>query len=141
MNYIEFGYLGLFIACFLAATILPFTSEGIFVVFLLQDYSAVNCLVIATLGNTLGGVTNYLIGMLGKERHLQRLFANQQRFLRFKSWVSRYGGWTALLAWLPFIGDPLCVFLGFVRTPFLLTLFFMSVGKFLRYALILYFTI
>ena len=62
MEYIEYGYIGLFVVCFLAATILPLTSEGALIVFLALNFDPFICMVVASLGNIIGGTTNYGLG-------------------------------------------------------------------------------
>ena len=139
MDYFSLGLFGLFAACFFAATIIPLASEGVILAYLLAGFDPLICLLIATIGNSLGGFTNYFIGMIGKEKHLRKLISNETRYLQFKRWINSYGSWVGLLGWVPFIGDPLCIFLGFVRSPIIPTFVLISIGKFARYALIVYF--
>lgn len=137
MEYLELGYFGLFIICFLAATILPLTSEGVLLLFLAAGFDPITCLLVATFGNTLGGLTNYFIGLLGKPDKLKRLFKKPQHYVRMINSVDKYGYWLALLSWLPIIGDPLVVALGFFRVKFIPMLILMVLAKFLRYYLII----
>ena len=139
MDYIEYGYLGLFTVSFLAATILPITSEGVLLIFLSLNFDPLICLLIASLGNTLGGITNYGIGRLGKISTLNKLVKNPHRFEKLKVNIQKYGAGTALLSWVPIIGDPLTIALGFFRVPFLPVLLYMAFAKTLRYALIIFF--
>lgn len=139
MDYIEYGYLGLFTVSFLAATILPITSEGVLLIFLSLKFDPITCLVIASLGNTLGGITNYGIGRLGKLSTFQKLVKNPNRFEKLKANIQKYGAGTALLSWVPIIGDPLTIALGFFRVPFIPVLIYMAFAKTLRYALIIFF--
>lgn len=134
----EASYWGLFFACFLAATLLPFASEGILVGYLLAGFHPITCLVAATAGNSLGGLTNYGIGRLGNPAWLKRLGTNEERLLRFQSKVERYGHWMGLLSWVPVIGDPLTVALGYFRTSFLPFLLLMVLGKLIRYWVIIF---
>lgn len=138
MTYIELGYLGLFLACFVSATILPFTSEGILLFFLISGYDPFICLLIATLGNTVGGITNYLLGMLGNIKSIEKRFKNPEKFHKTSAQISKYGYWLALLSWVPIIGDPLTILLGFFRVKFIPMLLLMTFGKFIRYALIIF---
>ena len=138
MAYFELGYIGLFLACFVSATILPFTSEGILILFLINGYDPFICLLIATLGNTIGGITNYLIGMLGNPKNIEKRFKNPEKFHRTSLQISKYGYWLALISWTPIIGDPLTILLGFFRVKFIPTLVLMTFGKLLRYAVIIF---
>jgi membrane protein YqaA with SNARE-associated domain len=140
VDYFSLGLIGLFIACFLAATIIPFTSEGVFVLYIIAGYDPLICLLIATVANSIGGFTNYWIGLIGKEAYLKKIFKTDERYLRFKLRVEKHGALIGLFGWVPFIGDPICILLGFIRTPMILTFVFITIGKFARYAIILYFT-
>jgi membrane protein YqaA with SNARE-associated domain len=138
MDWIAWGYLGLFLAAFLAATILPIASEALFVL-MLFSFNPWLCLLVATAGNTLGGFLNYGIGYLAKPIWLKRVGVSQEQIERWKGKVHRYGPWMALLSWLPFIGDVLSVALGFFRSPWKKTFLFIFIGKASRYALLLLF--
>ncbi len=125
---IGWGLIGLFSSCFLSATILPFPSEVTFIYFLRSDYSAWTVLLVATIGNSLGGITNYYIGALG-HKMLQKNKRNSKAY----QVIERFGVWAALGAWLPFIGDPIMLGLGFFQTKKTPTFIIMTAGKFLRY--------
>lgn len=133
MDYISLGYFGLFAASFLSATILPMSSEGILLLMLSSNYDPLTCLIIATAGNSLGGITNYGIGILGNPNWLKRLGVNEEKLYSFEARIKRHGYFLAFLSWVPFIGDPLTIALGFFRVPFWRVLFFLVLGKFLRY--------
>ena len=138
MAYIELGYFGLFVVCFLSATILPLSSEGVLVLFLPLGFDATVCLIVASISNTIGGTTNYLLGLIGNPKVLNSLFKRKERFNRFESRIKKYGASLALISWVPFIGDPLTIALGFFRVPFLPVLLLMFIAKTVRYALIIY---
>lgn len=120
----------LFFSSFLAATLLPGGSEVVlFGVLKLNPHQYWPALAVATLGNTLGGMSSYLIGRAIPERE-------NQKKLQSLRWVRRYGSPVLLLSWVPVVGDPLCVAAGWLRVnPWLSTLF-MAVGKFARYVVI-----
>ena len=137
MSYFELGYFGLFAVCFLAATILPLTSEGVLLAFLVAGYEPFACLFIATAGNTLGGTTNYAIGLLGNPDKLEKRI-KKYSLERLKSWIDKYGYWLGLLSWTPFVGDPLTIALGYFRVKFIPLFVLMTLGKFLRYYIIIF---
>lgn len=124
----EWGLIGLFSSCFLSATILPLPSELTYIYFLRSDYSIWIVLLVATIGNSLGGITNYYIGALG-----QKLVHKNRRNSKADRAIERFGVWAALGAWLPFIGDPIMLGLGYFQTKKTPTFILMTVGKFLRY--------
>ncbi|MDR1920038.1 MAG: VTT domain-containing protein [Tannerellaceae bacterium] len=131
---IEYGYLGVFIASFLAATILPFSSEVVLTGVLFAGASSTPCLLAASLGNSLGGLTCYWIGRLGKMEWIEKyLKLKKEKLLRVQDWVSRKGAWAAFFVFLPGIGDFIAVALGFLRANVWLVAFWMTAGKVLRY--------
>ena len=131
---IEYGYIGVFIASFLAATILPFSSEVVLTGVLLAGSAYWPCMVAATLGNFLGGMSCYWLGMLGKVEWIEKyLRVKHETLERHKSKVDRFGAWLALLTWLPFVGDVFAVALGFYRLNFRKSAVLMLVGKGARF--------
>ena len=138
MDYIELGYFGLFLVCFLSATILPLASEAVLLAFLAYSFDPITCLVIATIGNTLGGMTNYFLGMLGKTKTLKKLINNEKQFEKITSRINKFGVWLGLITWLPIIGDPLTIFLGYFRVKFIPLFLLAFLGKGLRYYVIIF---
>jgi membrane protein YqaA with SNARE-associated domain len=135
----ELGLLGLFIGSFLAATIVPFSSDVLFFGMLYTQHSPLILLCTATAGNTLGGITSYFLGYFAKWQWLEIYFGIKQEAIFKKSHIiQKYGFWLALLSWLPFIGDILAVALGFFRIPKVPVFIGVFLGKGLRYALLIY---
>ncbi|MES0067973.1 DedA family protein [Mesorhizobium sp. M0074] len=128
------AYAGLFLAALLAATILPMQSEAVLVGLLLADYSPWLLIAVASVGNVLGSVINWLLGR-GIERFRgQRWFPmNQAQLERAQVWYRRYGKWSLLLSWLPVVGDPLTVIAGVLREPFRVFLLLVTAAKVGRY--------
>ena len=129
-------YLGLFTSCFLSATIIPVASEIGLVVIISQGYDPTLSVLVATLGNSLGGLTNYLLGMLGNPEWLKKTKLSEEKISRYSNYVNKYGSLLALISWVPIIGDPLLIVLGFLRVRFLPVLFLMVIGKLARYIVI-----
>lgn len=130
----EHSYTALFVVSFLAATLLPLGSEWLLIALLLGGKDPFITVVVATIGNTLGGATNYLIGRLGSSwliRKVLRIDAAQQ--IRAESWFQRYGSFSLLLSWLPVVGDPLCLVAGTLRTSISRFFLLVTTGKALRY--------
>ncbi len=124
----------LFGAAFGAATILPFQSEIVFVALQLAgDISVVSLVVVASIGNILGSVLNYFLGM-GVERFRDRRWfpASAAQLDRAQDWYARWGVWTLLLSWAPF-GDAVTVVAGIMRTPLWLFVALVAVAKTGRY--------
>ncbi|MCK6262327.1 DedA family protein [Vibrio sp. ZSDE26] len=122
----------LFISGFLSATLLPGGSEaGLIATLALNQYSTFIIIVIATIGNTLGGMTNYWLGLFLPNRTQQEKHGHKAIH-----WLNRYGYWTLLFSWLPVIGDPLCLAAGWLRMRFLPCFILILIGKALRYSLL-----
>lgn len=128
------GLWGLFIGTFLAATILPFSSDALYLAILAATQNPVGCLIVGTLGNWLGSVFSYWMGRLGKWEWIEKWFRVKPETLsRQKAKIDRYGVWLALIAWIPVIGDIIAIALGFYKTRPVATIFLLLVGKFLRF--------
>ena len=114
----------LFASSFLAATLLPGGSEFVFAGILnAKPHLYWPALAVATVGNTLGGMSSYLIGRV----------IPQRAELKGLKWVQSYGSPVLLAAWVPILGDPLCVAAGWLRINPWLSALFMTIGKFARY--------
>ncbi|MFZ9587166.1 MAG: YqaA family protein [Crocinitomicaceae bacterium] len=133
----ELGYLGLFLSAFLAATILPVASEVFLLAMLKLGFDPLICLFIATLGNSLGAILNYFIGYVGNPLWLKKIGVKMEQIERWKLRVQTYGVWLALLSWLPLVGDLIGVALGFFRAAKGPTFLFFTIGKLVRYAVII----
>jgi len=130
----EYGLLSLFLLSFCASTLLPLGSEWFLVVLLLQGSNPVAAVIVATIGNSLGSGTNYLIGYYGGDWLAEKLLRiDKTRQQRAEFWFNRYGSWSLLLAWLPIVGDPLCLVSGMLRTPLMRFSLLVMTGKGLRY--------
>lgn len=122
------GLSSVFIISILSATWLPIGSEpAVFAVIKFNHALFWPVILIATVGNTLGGVIDYWLGYGAKQ-----LFA-KERGSRWFGWLQRFGPKTLLLAWVPGIGDPICTLAGWLKMPFWPSVFYMAIGKFLRY--------
>ncbi|ELV2836419.1 YqaA family protein [Enterobacter cloacae] len=128
--------LSLFASSFLSATLLPGNSEVGLVAMLLSGVSQPWLLVlIATMGNSLGGLTNVILGRFFPLREKSRW---QEKAV---GWLKRYGAATLLLSWMPVIGDLLCLLAGWMRISWGPVLFFLCLGKALRYVLVAWATL
>jgi membrane protein YqaA with SNARE-associated domain len=121
----EGGLAAVLLASFVAATLVPLSSEAVLLGFLkLHPEHAALAVALATLGNTAGGMTTYLIGRLVPERKPDT---------KALAWLHRYGAPATLLAWLPVVGDALCAAAGWLRVNWLASLGFMAAGRLARY--------
>ena len=122
------GLSSVFIIAFVSGSLVPMGSEpAVFAVVKANPAMLWPAIVVATFGNTLGGIVNYFIGYRAKVA-----FAKERKS-RWFGWLARYGAKTMLLSWLPGIGDPLCTMGGWLHLPFWPSVGYMAIGKFLRY--------
>lgn len=127
-------YLSLFAAAFLAATILPFSSEAMLGAALLAGKQHWLALVaVASLGNILGSLVNWGLGRALAAGASHRLKMDPQKLARAQAWYTRYGRWSLLLSWAPIIGDPLTVAAGFMREPLWIFTTLVAIAKTARY--------
>ena len=136
MGTFELGYLGLFITCFLAATIIPIASEVFLITMLAAKYDPLSSLFIASTSNTLGSYLNFGIGYIGNPEWLKKLRVKQKTIESWKASIQKYGVWLALLSWLPIVGDIIGIALGFFRANIFWSFLFMAIGKFIRYLVV-----
>ena len=121
------GLWGLFISAFVSATILPGNSEIVMVAVLAKFPNLFwETIVVATIGNTMGGMTSYAIGRVVPNKVERKALG----------WMRRYGEWALLLSWVPVIGDALCVAAGWLRINPWLALVMLAIGKCARYLVI-----
>ncbi|MDD2237581.1 MAG: DedA family protein [Kiritimatiellae bacterium] len=135
----ELGQTGLFIAAFLAATVLPLSSEIVLSALLLSGLSPATLVIVATTGNVLGSLTNYALGYwvsLGVIKKWLRM--SEDDFVRAEQRFVKYGIFSLCFSWVPIIGDPLTVMAGILRVRLRWFLLLVTAGKLLRYVVISY---
>jgi membrane protein YqaA with SNARE-associated domain len=138
--FVSLGYLGLFIASFLAATVVPFSSEVVFSALVYGGLDAWSCVFVATAGNWLGGLSCYFVGKLGKIEWVEKyLRIKKEKLEKWLDKIHRYGDWFAFFSFLPGIGDAIAVASGFFRCNFWVVAISMLLGKFIRYVVWMYF--
>ena len=133
-------YLSLFAISFLAATILPFSSEltlaGLIAT---SNFDNLLLLIVASFGNILGSVVNWVFGFYSRNLTTKKWFPFKDKQIENSSkWFSKFGKWSLLFAWLPIIGDPLTLVAGLLRVRFLDFIILVVIGKVSRYVLIYY---
>lgn len=131
------AYGGLFLLALASATFLPIQSEFLLTGLILKtDYSVVALVIVASIGNTLGSVINWAIGLKIEKFKDRRWFpASPEQLERASRWYQRYGYWSLLLSWAPFIGDPLTLAAGLMREPLSVFITLVAIAKTIRYVL------
>ena len=138
MEYLaELGYTGLFISAFLAATILPLSSEVVLSSLLLTGLTPSTLIAIATIGNVLGSLTNYALGYWASMGAIQKwLKLSTEEFDAAERRFQKYGVLSLCFAWVPVIGDPLTVLAGVLRVRLAWFLLLVTAGKLTRYIVV-----
>ena len=134
-------YLSLFLISFLAATILPLSSELMLAgLITTSNFDSLVLLIVASFGNVLGSVFNWVLGFYSRNLTIKKWFPfKDEQIERSSKWFNKFGRWSLLFAWVPIIGDPLTLAAGLLRVKFLEFLILVSIGKVSRYLLIYYF--
>ena len=133
-------YLSLFFISFLAATILPFSSELTLAGLIsTSNYDNLLLLIIASFGNVLGSVVNWGLGFYSRNLTTKKWFLfKETQIERSSKWFSKFGKWSLLFAWVPILGDPLTLVAGLLRVRFLDFIILVAIGKVSRYLIVFY---
>ncbi|NOQ70902.1 MAG: hypothetical protein GQ574_02805 [Crocinitomix sp.] len=139
MNFLSWGLFGLLGGTFIAGSLIPFPSEALVIGAFEIGYEFWPVLIVATIGNFLGGLTNYWIGFKSNSVGLKKRFKlNDEKIAKWEKRLSKWGVWLGLLSWVPFVGDPMVGVLGFFKVRLLPLSVMMLIGKFGRYFLLLW---
>ena len=138
MQYLsEYGLWGLGISAFLAATLLPLSSELVLASLLLAGESPTLLIIIATIANVLGSLVNYVIGRWGADSILYHWFKLSPKQIKTSTArFNRYGSWSLLFSWVPIFGDPLTFLAGLLKVRLSLFILLVFIGKLARYILL-----
>ena len=133
-------YLSLFFISFLAATILPFSSELTLAGLIsTSNYDNLLLLAFASFGNVLGSVVNWFLGFYSRNFTSKKWFPfNEMQITRSSKWFEKFGKWSLLFAWVPIVGDPLTFVAGLLRVRFLDFIILVAIGKVSRYLVVFY---
>lgn len=135
---IDWGYLGLFLSALIAGSILPFSSELVLVALVKLGLSPALCVLSAALGNTVGGMTCYYIGRLGRTDWIEKyLRVKPEKVERMQRFLQGKGALMAFFVFLPIVGEIIAIALGLMRSNVWITTLSMFTGKLLRYVLML----
>ena len=131
-------YLTLFALSFFAATLLPIGSEALLLYDISQNYSLWLLWSVATLGNTLGSIVNYWLGLKGEVYLENKGHLSGKKMEKARESFAKFGGWTLLLSWVPIIGDPLTFIAGVLRYNLKYFIAIIALAKGLRYAVVIF---
>ena len=136
---VSYGYMGMLIAAFLAASILPFSSEAVMVGLQAAGLDPVALIAYGTIGNVLGSMFNYTIGRLGKMEWIEKyLHVKKEDLDKAHKFMAGKGAWMGLLSVIPVIGDVITVALGLMRANVVIVVISVTISKLARYILLVY---
>ncbi|MBO5545366.1 MAG: DedA family protein [Bacteroidales bacterium] len=135
MEWLEsLGLLGLFLGSALAASIVPFSSDVLYIAILATTGQNLGCFLAATSGSWLGSLFTFSLGWLGKWEWIEKWFkVTREKLEQQQEKVQKYGVWLALFSWVPIVGDLTVLALGFYRAPRGWTFLMLLIGKAIRY--------
>lgn len=138
--FIQYGYIGMALASFLAGTFVPFSSEAVMGALLATtSMNPVLTVVSGTIGNVLGSMFNYYIGRIGSVQQISHwMHIKEQRLLLTQRYVERRGSWIAFFSFLPFFGTAISISLGILRANVFGVFLYSLLGKFIRYVMVAY---
>ena len=136
---LSYGYMGMLVAAFLAASILPFSSEAVMVGLQAAGLDPIFLIVYGTIGNVLGSMFNYTIGRLGKMEWIEKyLHVKKEDLDKAHRFMAGRGAWMGLLSVIPVVGDVMTVALGLMRANVVIVVISVTISKLLRYVLLVY---
>ena len=134
----QYGYWGMLLAAFLAGSFFPFSSEAVMIGLLASGLAPWPLVVYGTIGNVLGSVFNYFVGRLGKLEWVEKyLHVSKDQLDRAERCMGGRGAWMGFFAFLPILGSAITILLGFMRANLFISLVSITIGKFLRYLLLI----
>lgn len=135
----QYGYLGLFIAAFIAGSVFPFSSEAVMIALLAAGLDPWGLIFSGTAGNVLGSVFNYCVGRLGKEEWFEKyLHVKKQDMDKARTFMRGHGAWMGFFAFIPLLGSAITILLGLMRANPIITFISITSGKLLRYIILIY---
>lgn len=135
----QYGYWGMLAAAFLAGSFFPFSSEAVMLALLATGLDTWQLVVYGTVGNVLGSVLNYCVGRMGRLEWIERyLHVKPESLAKAERFMAGHGAWMGFFAFLPVLGSAITIVLGLMRANPLITFLSITIGKFLRYLILLY---
>lgn len=136
---IDWGYWGMLVSAFLAGSFFPFSSEAVMVGLQAAGLEPLPLVVYGTIGNVLGSLFNYGVGRMGRLEWIERyLHVKRESLDRAQRFVGGRGAWMGFFAFLPILGSAITILLGLMKANIVITITSISIGKFLRYLLLVY---
>ena len=131
-------YLVLFASALISATLFSLGSEALLIYDIKEGYNLYLLIAVATIGNTLGSVINYFLGLKGEEYLISKNFLKEKYIIKSKYYFDKYGSISLLFSWLPIIGDPITFVAGILKYDFKKFLVLVFIAKLSRYLVLAY---
>lgn len=136
---ISYGYWGMFLTAFVAGSFFPFSSEAVMAGLLAAGLDPWGLIIYGTAGNVLGGMFNYSVGRMGRLEWIEKYLHVKQKDLdRATRFMAGRGAWMGFFAFVPILGSAITIVLGLMRANLPISLVSITLGKFLRYVLLVY---
>ncbi len=136
---INYGYWGMLLSAFLAGSFFPFSSEAVMLALLAADLNPISLIVYASIGNVVGGMFNYFVGRQGKLEWIEKYLHVKKKDLdKAERFMAGHGAWMGFFAFLPILGSAITIALGLMRANIPISIISISIGKILRYVVLVY---
>lgn len=136
---ISYGYWGMFVTAFVAGSFFPFSSEAVMTGLLAAGLDPWGLIIYGTVGNVLGGMFNYGVGHMGRLEWIERYLHVKQKDLdRATRFMAGRGAWMGFFAFVPVLGSAITIVLGLMRANPIISFISITIGKFLRYVVLIY---
>lgn len=136
---IDYGYFGMLVSAFLAGSFLPFSSEAVMVALQAAGLDPWGLILYGSVGNVVGGMVNYGLGRLGRMEWIERyLHVSRESLDKAERFMAGRGAWMGFFAFLPLLGSAITIALGLMRANMPISIISITIGKFLRYVLLVY---
>ena len=136
---VQFGSLGMFIAAFLAGSFFPFSSEAVMLALMALGVNPWELMLYGTAGNVLGSLFNYTVGRMGKEEWFEKyLHVKPEQMDKARKFMRGRGAYMGFFAFIPILGSAITILLGLMRANFVITFVSITIGKLVRYIVLIY---
>ncbi len=134
----QYGYWGMLLAAFLAGSFFPFSSEAVMLGLLAAGLHPIPLVVYGTIGNVAGSLFNYGVGRMGRLEWIERYLRVKRRDIdKAQRFMAGHGAWMGFFAFLPIIGSAITIALGLMRANFFISMLSITIGKVLRYVILM----
>ncbi len=136
---IDFGYWGMLAAAFLAGSFFPFSSEAVMTALVAVGLDPVQLTIYATIGNVAGGLFNYGVGRMGRLDWIEKYLDVSKEWVdKATKFMGGHGAWMGFFAFVPILGSAITICLGLMRANIIISVISITLGKFIRYAILAY---